>query len=181
MTSLNCSRTQSKSMQRPWWWVGTLTTCSKFLARKYSKKGFVFVVYALHSTLGHWDHTLSKRIVSAAQGCLPGMSRWSWWPWKVVQRAVTWLTVFLSASPVTSVRLSGLHFCRPPLVLSTVFPIVRALLGKRLAKRIRVHSRSNQTELDEFGLHKDIIPVEIGGEVVLNHAKWLENRRQLGK
>ena len=85
---------------------------------------------------------------------------------------------------VFAVRLSGLHFCRPPLTLSTIFPVVKLMLTSRLRKRIRIHSGSDASvkkELDKYGLHASVIPTEIGGELVLDNKKWLTQRRSEGK
>lgn len=82
------------------------------------------------------------------------------------------------------VRLSGMHFCRPTRILSTVFPLIKFLMGEHLRKRIKVHSRSEsraQAELDKYELYKDVIPQEVGGTVELDHDRWLEERRMNGK
>ena len=64
-----------------------------------------------------------------------------------------------------------------------MFPIVKMLLGKRLEKRVKVHPgwQINPDQLDKFGLYDRVLPEDIGGKVVLDHAKWLEDRRVLGK
>ena len=67
------------------------------------------------------------------------------------------------------------------MALSTIFPVVRALLGKGFAQRVRIHWGSNaQADLDKYGLFKEVLPEDIGGTVVLDNAKWLEDRRRLG-
>ena len=81
-------------------------------------------------------------------------------------------------------RLSGLHFCRPPVLLSAVFPVVKLVLGQRLKKRVKIHSGSDEAvraDLEKYGLTRDTIPVEIGGQVVLDNSKWLSERRSMGK
>lgn len=59
------------------------------------------------------------------------------------------------------------------------------MLGARLRKRICFHTGSNEavqkTLLEPFGLTRDILPSELGGDVVLDQDAWLEARRKAGK
>lgn len=62
--------------------------------------------------------------------------------------------------------------------------MVKLILGTRLKKRVKVHSGSDEyvrADMEKYGLTDDIIPIEIGGQVVLDHSKWLAERRGLGK
>lgn len=82
------------------------------------------------------------------------------------------------------VRLSGIHVCHPPAFLRIVLPILQLFLGPRLRKRIRFHTGSEESvlsSLSKYGLTKDILPSELGGDVVLNLEAWLEARRREGK
>jgi hypothetical protein len=53
-------------------------------------------------------------------------------------------------------------------------------MGDRLRKRVRVHSGSEQKVLKalekQFGLTKDVLPSDIGGNIVLDHGQWLADR-----
>ncbi|CAB9500455.1 Transfer protein [Seminavis robusta] len=114
------------------------------------KRGVIFIIYSYDSTMGHLDRGLIGRLAKSVQGSLP-------------------------------VRLSAIHFCRPPLVLSTVFPVVKALLGNRLRKRIKVHSGSKHWEdMAKYELTEKNVPEDVGGQVVLDHLAWLEDRRCKG-
>jgi spore coat protein CotH len=62
--------------------------------------------------------------------------------------------------------------------------MVELILGQRLKKRIKVHFGSDEhvrADLKMYGLTDNTIPVEIKGQVVLDHSKWLAERRRLGK
>jgi CRAL/TRIO domain len=82
------------------------------------------------------------------------------------------------------VRLSAIHICHPPSFLRIIFPIIKMFLGERLRKRVRVHGGSIPYVLNllaDFGLSKEMLPVEIGGDKVLDQEKWLQLRKEGGK
>ena len=80
------------------------------------------------------------------------------------------------------VRLSAIHIFHPPIVFAVIFPLIKLLLGPRLRKRIRLYSKRNVLpELEPFGLTSDVVPTELGGNVVLDHEAWLEQRKRNGK
>ena len=65
-----------------------------------------------------------------------------------------------------------------------IFPILKLFLGERLRKRIRIHAGSEeavQKDMDNFGLTKDTLPSDLGGDIVLDHKKWLKERLAAGK
>jgi hypothetical protein len=65
-----------------------------------------------------------------------------------------------------------------------LFPIVKVIMGERLRKRIIVHSASRskaRTELEKYDLYEDKLPVEIGGNLTLDHDRWLKERNLHGK
>lgn len=81
-------------------------------------------------------------------------------------------------------RLSAIHICHPPAFLLIIFPIIKIFLGERLRKRVRVHGGSVEHVLDRlatFGLTKDKLPSDIGGDIVLDKKAWLESRMAKGK
>jgi hypothetical protein len=83
------------------------------------------------------------------------------------------------------VRLSAFHVCHPPAFFAIVFPLFKLFLGERLRKRLKLHSGSNEQVLislaDPFGLTKDVIPVDLGGDVALDARSWLDSRLAEGK
>ena len=74
--------------------------------------------------------------------------------------------------------LSGLHFCRPPTLLSWSFPILQAVLGSDLHNRVKLHASDDVEGHEKYGLTENSIPEDIGGQMVLDHTQWLEDRRQ---
>jgi len=81
------------------------------------------------------------------------------------------------------IRLSGAHICQPPAFIRLVLPLVKMAMGERLRKRILFHTGSCedvQKTLEPYGLTKDILPTELGGDVVLDQDAWLAARRQEG-
>ena len=90
----------------------------------------------------------------------------------------------LAPLPFDTVRISGIHFAHPPLQFSLFFSIIKIALGKRLRKRVKVHSGPDarvQADLAKYGLYQNVIPVEIGGQVILDQRKWLQDLRRQGK
>lgn len=82
------------------------------------------------------------------------------------------------------VRLSGAHVCQPPGFFRMLIPLVKLAMGERLRQRIRFHTgscRDVQKTLEPYGLTRDILPTELGGNVVLDQDAWLEARRSIGK
>lgn len=113
------------------------------------RKGIVIVAYPQHAKFSQLDRTLMRNVTSSIRGCIP-------------------------------VRLSAIHLCHPPSFFQLVFPIIKFFLGERLRQRINVHGGSHEHVLNrleqKFGLTRDKLPTEIGGEVVLDHDAWLDQR-----
>jgi CRAL/TRIO domain len=81
------------------------------------------------------------------------------------------------------VRMSAFHICHPPTFFKLIFPILKLFLGERLRKRIRVHSGDEEhvnASLVKLGLNNDILPSDLGGEVVLDFKNWLQERAAKG-
>ena len=79
--------------------------------------------------------------------------------------------------------MSAFNICQPPNFFKLIFPIVKLFLGERLRKRIRVHSGDDDhvhASLAKLGLTKEKLPSELGGEIVLDHKKWLQERAAKG-
>jgi hypothetical protein len=89
-------------------------------------------------------------------------------------------TIMGSIRGCLPLRLSALHMCHPPAVFQIIFPVIKALMGARLRKRINIHFGSQEHVLErletEFGLHRDKLPTDLGGSTTLDHDKWIEDR-----
>ena len=82
------------------------------------------------------------------------------------------------------VRLSAIHVCQHKPIFNLLIPLVKFFMGERLRKRLRFHSGSNdqvRTALAPYGLTKNVLPTELGGDVELQQEKWLAARKQAGK
>jgi hypothetical protein len=80
-------------------------------------------------------------------------------------------------------RLSALHICQPPMFAAIVIPIIKYFLGEKLRKRISVHSGSQEKllgRLEKFGLSKDKLPADLGGQIVVNRESWVNERLAAG-
>ena len=81
-------------------------------------------------------------------------------------------------------RLSAYHCCHPPSWVKLFLPLVRLLLGKRLAQRLMFHTGSDDHVLailkTKYGFGPEDLPVEIGGDRELDMAPFYEARRALG-
>jgi CRAL/TRIO domain len=79
------------------------------------------------------------------------------------------------------VRLSGLHGTSPPRIFGVIFPFIKALLGERIGKRIRIHSSHNlehvQEGLAKYGMPLEVIPTQLGGGAKICHQSWLKQLR----
>jgi len=113
------------------------------------QKGVVFIVYLREAEIRHFDTTFTRMLAGSVKGVLP-------------------------------VRVSALHFCHPPKLLSILFSLVQFLLGEKLTKRIRMHDgetdESVLNALEECGIPRHFIPIELGGKVHLNIKKWITDR-----
>ena len=113
--------------------------------------GIIALVNMKDVSLRQFDKELISKIADSLKGCLP-------------------------------VRLSAIHICHPPVVFAMVFPLIKLLLGPRLRQRIRLYSRRNVLpELEALGLTSGIVPTELGGNAILDHEAWLDQRKRSGK
>jgi hypothetical protein len=84
------------------------------------------------------------------------------------------------------IKVKAIHVCLPLLKppFQFVIPIVKFLAGKRLRRRMVLHSGSEHeilSGLDTYGIGRSIIPFEIGGDYHLEaaHAEWVVDRLQV--
>ncbi len=119
------------------------------------QKGVVFIIDLSGSKMKHFDIPLVKQCSESIKGILP-------------------------------VRVSALHFSQPPFVFDVLYDVVKLVLGERLRKRIIVHSQLWMKEEDikmlaQYGFNKNELPSDIGGNLLLDHQLWLEEREAEGK
>jgi hypothetical protein len=148
---------------------------SKQEGSKYARESMVRVVwYMIHAALED-EETQKKGIVVIAN---PKNAKFSQFDQKQDSMIVA------SLKGILPMRLSEIHICNPPYFFRILFPIVKIFLGERLRKRVNVHSGSDEKmldRLDKFGLKREDLPSDLGGQIVLDHDGWLEDRKHDGK
>jgi hypothetical protein len=79
------------------------------------------------------------------------------------------------------IRTTATHSCSPSWVVARVLkPILYALMDKHSRSRIIIHDVCESQILDalsSYGILKHMLPVEMGGTVLLDQAEWMSNRR----
>ena len=113
------------------------------------KHGVVMLLNPSDSRLSQFDRRLPKVMVPSIQGALP-------------------------------MRLSAMHLCYPPVFVSIILPIIKIFMSERMKKRILLHpgTRDHVLErLNRYGLGKNILPSDLGGEVSLDHLGWIRERQ----
>jgi hypothetical protein len=116
------------------------------------KRGVVNIAYPHHAKFSQIDRSLTKMNIESVKGCIP-------------------------------VRQSGIHICHPPSFVSLLLPILKVFMGERLRKRLQMHSGSTEKVLKHiavYGLPKESMPTDLGGDAVVDHLRWLEHRRTSG-
>lgn len=116
------------------------------------RRGIVILVYPYQAKISQMDPGLIKMHVDSIKSCLP-------------------------------LRLSGIHLCHPPTFLKLVLPVFKFFMGKRMRNRLKVHSGSKEKvvkHIEMFGLSKESIPEELGGNTKMDYPAWLEQRRKAG-
>jgi hypothetical protein len=81
------------------------------------------------------------------------------------------------------IKVRAIHICLPQMKppFQFVIPVVKFLAGKRLRRRMVIHSGCDHLiaiSLLKYGLNPNIIPLEVGGEYhwEVSHAAWIANR-----
>eukprot|EP00591_Stephanopyxis_turris_P006432 CAMPEP_0195531250 /NCGR_PEP_ID=MMETSP0794_2-20130614/34802_1 /TAXON_ID=515487 /ORGANISM="Stephanopyxis turris, Strain CCMP 815" /LENGTH=295 /DNA_ID=CAMNT_0040662969 /DNA_START=82 /DNA_END=966 /DNA_ORIENTATION=+ len=115
------------------------------------QKGVVFLVYPRHAKFSNIDRKLLAMNAESIRGCLP-------------------------------IRIAAVQVLHPGKVFEIIFPILRFVMGKRLSERIHISSGTDEKVLNKlegkYGIPRANVPSELGGGVVLDHEKWLEERRE---
>mmetsp|Transcript_15258 Transcript_15258/g.33114 ORF Transcript_15258/g.33114 Transcript_15258/m.33114 type:complete len:329 (-) Transcript_15258:90-1076(-) len=117
------------------------------------KLGMIAVVYPHHFKKSLIDRKLMKMNMESISGCVP-------------------------------IRMGGFHICHPPWFFGKIiFPIMKMVMPERMRKRVRVHSGSEEKvlgNLKEFGLSQEVLPSEIGGDVILDTDLWIQEMKSRG-
>jgi len=96
---------------------------------------------------------------------------------KVFDRFTVYSQKYLPAKTIAG------HICCPPLsILRFVLPVLHALLDRWARSRIQIHNVPEMdivTALSEYGIHKEMLPTEMGGLVELNIPDWIAYRRSV--
>lgn len=145
------------------------------LDKSYDRKSLVRVFwYILHAVLE--DEEVQKNGVVFIV-CLTNFKR------SQFDRHLTKLNAG-STKDILPIRVSAIHVCDPPIFFKVIFTLVKLFLGERIRKRVRVHGGSVDdiisTLSTKFGIEKAQLPSEMGGGNVLDHVKWLDERRAKG-
>lgn len=64
-----------------------------------------------------------------------------------------------------------------------VFPIMKMVMPERMRKRVRVHVGTEQKVLDSlkaFGLDREVLPSELGGDVIIDTDSWIQDMKSRG-
>ena len=75
-----------------------------------------------------------------------------------------------------------LHICHAPTFFNVVYPMLKFLMGKEMRLRVKIHSGSDETilqELEQFGIQRNVILKSMGGRYEIQIEKWLTNQQQL--
>lgn len=114
------------------------------------KYGIVILVRA-PKTLKDWDPVVAKQYVDSIRFCLP-------------------------------TRLASGHVVNPPVLIRVMFRVIDLFAGNLRAVR-KTHSGSPEkvlAQLEKYGIQKDTVPSELGGDLEIKHDEWLEQRRVAG-
>mmetsp|Transcript_7639 Transcript_7639/g.10882 ORF Transcript_7639/g.10882 Transcript_7639/m.10882 type:complete len:380 (-) Transcript_7639:254-1393(-) len=101
------------------------------------------------SRLSQWDVIASKLMVDASRSALP-------------------------------IRVAAMHMCHPSPIIGVVSRITKVFLGAKLRKRLYILEGSNEDVLETlkgYGISREAVPNFWGGKLVLDHEKWLNERR----
>jgi len=112
------------------------------------KRGAVCMMRTV-TRLSQWDARASTMIAHAARGVLP-------------------------------IRVAAMHVCHPKPIINVIAKVTKVFLGPKLRKRFYVHKGSNEDVLEKlaaYGISHEAVPTFWGGKLILDHQKWLDDRR----
>eukprot|EP00527_Entomoneis_sp_CCMP2396_P007641 CAMPEP_0198141926 /NCGR_PEP_ID=MMETSP1443-20131203/4845_1 /TAXON_ID=186043 /ORGANISM="Entomoneis sp., Strain CCMP2396" /LENGTH=126 /DNA_ID=CAMNT_0043804815 /DNA_START=1 /DNA_END=378 /DNA_ORIENTATION=+ len=106
------------------------------------KHGVIFIFFPHHVKLSQFDREMAKMNMSSVQGVIPA-------------------------------RLSAIHVCRPPTFVKIIWMFMKMLMRKRTMQRVLFHFGEECEVLEKlatFGLERNMLPVEVGGDVEVDVA-----------
>lgn len=166
-----------KSMCRSLWYL--LHTCLQNTDTQ--KKGVIVCIFPRNVRLGQLDRKLMKLNSDSLKACIP--VRVSCLhichPPKIFQ--MIFPIVKCKRRFLLSSSIACLKFCFFLIFSSASFVV---FLGERLQKRVKIHSGSEEqvlTELEKYGLTKDMVASPIGGNAEVDMAKYIAECRKAGK
>ena len=116
------------------------------------KYGVIVIGDPSRASFSQFDRKLSKMLLPCLQGAFP-------------------------------IRLSAYHVCNPPSFVALIMPILKLFMSDRVNNRIIFHTGSNADvlkSLNQYGIDKSCVPVELGGDVHMDHIRWMDIRRKQG-
>lgn len=114
------------------------------------KKGLILMSYLQHVTRSMINPSMMGKMVESMKGALP-------------------------------MRFSSDHVCHPPAIFSIIFPIISFFMSPLMRKRVKVHRGKPAKVLEElasYGLKKEELPTELGGDLVLDIRAWIQKRQE---
>lgn len=115
------------------------------------QKGVIIIGHPKHLKFQQMDREQVKMNINSIRNCLP-------------------------------LRISSFIICHPPTFFEIIFPFLKLIIGAKLRKRIKVCSGTDEAVLKKLAkcnLSKRVLPSDIGGDIKLNHSKWIEERKKL--
>eukprot|EP00527_Entomoneis_sp_CCMP2396_P009276 CAMPEP_0198138336 /NCGR_PEP_ID=MMETSP1443-20131203/1737_1 /TAXON_ID=186043 /ORGANISM="Entomoneis sp., Strain CCMP2396" /LENGTH=288 /DNA_ID=CAMNT_0043800059 /DNA_START=108 /DNA_END=974 /DNA_ORIENTATION=- len=113
----------------------------------------VFIIFQHHAKLSQFDREMGELNMSSLQGAIP-------------------------------VRLSAMHVIRPPTFFKITRMFMKMLMSERTTHRVIFHF-GEECEVFEklatFRLERNMLPVEVGGDVEVDVAAWLEKCKSANK
>lgn len=79
------------------------------------------------------------------------------------------------------IRNIAAHVCCPPKIFARwLFPVLNALTDPCMRARVQVHDVPPSeivNTLSVYGIQKEMLPTEMGGELEVNPSEWIAERR----
>jgi CRAL/TRIO domain len=117
------------------------------------KRGLVVITYCANYSTKNRDPPFGRMCVASLKGSLP-------------------------------IRMSAFHGCHPPSVLRWVARIMFVFIGERMRKRVLPHTGSQEHVVSlletKFGIPRNCIPKDMGGNRDMDLRAWLAERRAVG-
>jgi len=78
------------------------------------------------------------------------------------------------------IKVRGIHTCHVPSLMAFFFPVLKFIMGRDGRLRHRVHSETPIiTSLEQYGLHKEVVPTLLSGNYKYDGPTFLTRRRKI--